>query len=258
MASPDFLKKWFERGISPGQPKNVAVLTERDGQRELAIAALDEVVQDHFVGLEIIKSIGGLEKAAKVMENALPSGKITRSGDFGEILATEYVNQFTDFQVPIKRLRYKDDRSVAMRGDDVLGFLFAKKSTRVLKTESKSRVKLTAKVVEEACDGLCRHKGRPNPSTLSFISRRLREVNQHLLAEAVEQLQETEIPLDSVEHLVFTLSGNDPADILSAHASSAVKAIRRHLAGCRIEDHSALIKQVFEKACQKGRKSGNS
>lgn len=244
----EFFTTWLQPKASSGLPANITVLEECPEHRAAAKKALAKTIQDHFVGIKLIKQIGGLAKAANVIKNALPSGRITRSGDFGEVLATEYVEHCTDFSVPIRRLRYKDDRSVAMRGDDVLGFDFTKNPTCILKTEAKSRVSLTSRVIEEAADGLQRHKGRPNPSTLSFISRRLREFASHKLAKAIEQLQEGDIPLDSVEHLIFTLSANNPAGLLAAHAYSPIKRIRRHLAGCVIKDHAKFIASVFDGA----------
>lgn len=246
----DFLTTWFQPKASSGLPANITVLEECPEHRASAERALATTIRDHFVGIKIIKEMGGFAKAARVVQNALPTGKITRSGDFGEVLATEYVEQCTSFSVPIRRLRYKDDRSVAMRGDDVLGFDFGTTPIGVLKTEAKSRVNLTSQVVEQAAEGLQRHRGRPNPSTLSFISRRLRESKSYKLAKAIEQLQEGDIALDSVEHLVFTLSANDPTALLAAHADSPNKKIRRHLAGCVVKDHAKLIASVFESAAK--------
>lgn len=245
-----FLATWLRPKVSSGLPANITVLEECSDHRVAAERALAITLRDHFVGIKIIKSMGGFTKAATVVQNALPKDKIIRSGDFGEVLATEYVEQCTSFTVPIRRLRYKDDRTVAMRGDDVLGFNFSTTPTGVLKTESKSRISLTSKVVEQAVDGLQRHGGRPNPSTLSFVSRRLRECGSHKLAKAIEYLQEHEIPLDSVEHLIFTLSANDPTDLLAGHAGSPIKKIRRHLAGCIIKDHAKFIASVFERAAR--------
>ena len=88
----------------------------------------------------MIEKIGGYKKAAHVVKNRLPTGKAIRSGDLGEILATEYVDQETNSRVPIKRLRYKDDQQMAMRGDDVIAVRPGpKRMTQVLKVEAKSR-----------------------------------------------------------------------------------------------------------------------
>lgn len=253
----EFLTKWLEESPDDSLPDNVTVLRERSGQRSLAQAALREAVRDHLVGLDIIQSMGGFARAANVVRNALPTTKIMRSGDLGEIIATEYVDQCTQFVVPVRRLRYKDDRSVAMRGDDVLAFDINAAPTRILKTEAKSRVKLSAEVIEDAGESLRRHRGRPNPCTLSFISRRLRECRKHKLAAIVEQLQEADIRQDRVEHLIFTFSGNNPANLLARYTQSPFRRIRRQLIGCVVRDHGKFVAAVFEAAARAEPSHGN-
>jgi hypothetical protein len=251
-----FLKTWLKKDRNESAPANVVVLRERTNSRVLVLSALKKALFDHFVGLEIIQSIGGFAKAANVIQNALPTDKKTRSGDCGEILATEYAEQYLGYTIPVRKLRYKDDREMAMRGDDVLGFLFTKKPVGILKTEAKSRINLSKGVVQEADAGLKRHNGRPNPSTLSFISRRLRENGKHDLAGLIEQLQKVDIPLKTVAHLIFTLSGNDPDDYLKSGAKSCHQDIDRLLAGCVIPDHAEFIASLFDAAAKAKAKGG--
>jgi len=242
----DFISKWLEDTTPSGAPKNVRIFTERDKTRSVVEKSIRTAILENLVGAKLISSMGGFKKASKVILNALPSTKIGRSGDLGEILATEFVDQETDYAVPVRRLRYKDDRQMAMRGDDVLGFNFGPVPVKILKAESKSRKRLTSAVLKSACDGVCRHRGRPNPSTLSFLSRRLRETGQHDVAAQIEHLQDIDIRASSLEHLLFTLSGNDPANILAKRADSPIKGIKRLLAGFHIPDHQHFVKSIFE------------
>ena len=78
------------------------------------------------------------------------------SGDLGEIYATEWIDVYSGYRAPIKRLRWKDHRNMAMRGDDVIAIQQDVQTQRLrfLKTEAKSRASLTAKVLAEA-------RGRP-------------------------------------------------------------------------------------------------
>jgi hypothetical protein len=64
----------------------------------------------------------GKAAAAQKLRLKFPQTVKTRSGDLGEILATEYIEKHTQFSVPIKKLRWHDHREMAMRGDDVIGF----------------------------------------------------------------------------------------------------------------------------------------
>ena len=63
--------------------------------------------------------------------------------------------------LPIKRLRWKDHRNMAMRGDDVIAILQDAQTQRLhfLKTEAKSRAALTAQVLTEARAGLDKDGG---------------------------------------------------------------------------------------------------
>jgi len=99
----------------------ISILKEQDGGRDVIHDRLVDVIADHLIGLEVIKDMGGFQEAVNVLKSRLPASKTARSGDFGEILATEYIDARMEYEVPIKRLRHKDDRNNAMRGDDVIG-----------------------------------------------------------------------------------------------------------------------------------------
>lgn len=104
----------------------------------------------------------GKTAAAKLIEDKLPKTKQIRSGDLGEIYATEWIDAYGGgFRAPIKRLRWRDHRDMAMRGDDVIGMKLDDRTQRLLflKTEAKSRGKLTAKVLAEARVGLDKDSG---------------------------------------------------------------------------------------------------
>jgi len=227
--------------------EELLVLRERPGKRSAVELAIGEMVKDHLAGLDVVSRIGGYEKALAYIRNKLPLAKRIRSGDFGEILASEYIDQCTEYSVPIKRLRWKDDRNTAMRGNDVIAIQKRLKRWCLLKAESKSRAALSESVVAEAVDGLDKHVGRPNPSSLAFISSRLRELNRDGEATVFEDLQSRPPKADEVEHLVFTVSGNDPADHLKKHRGRKGKKIRRHLVGCVIADHQIFINTLFDR-----------
>lgn len=225
--------------------RELVVLTEKRDIEKAVESAVHQAAMDHLVGIEILERIGGYREAAAFIRNKVPTDRRVASGDLGEILASEYIDQCTDFKVPIKRLRWKDDRNTTMRGNDVLGICHSAKSCRLLKGESKSRAKLHAAVVAEAVLGLQKHSGRPNPSSLAFISARLRDSGDDEGADVFERIQSGKLKPDEVEHLVFTFSGNDPTEHLKMHVADK-KARKRHLVGCRVEKHQEFIRRTFE------------
>jgi hypothetical protein len=243
-----FIDDWLDCQKPNETCPNLIVLSERANTRALVIPAVCAAVKDHLIGLAVIEKIGGYRKAASVIQNRLPTRKAIRSGDLGEILATEYVEQKTDYRVPIRRLRYKDDRQMAMRGDDVIAVRVGKsKGTQVLKVEAKSRASLTTSTIKEASEALVKNSARPNPSTLAFISVRLRELDRHSEAMIIERLQQHDVRDADIEHLIFTFSGNNPANLLVPHAKTPHRpVIARHLVGVVINDHQNFIKLIFE------------
>jgi hypothetical protein len=66
----------------------------------------------------------GKTAAAALIQGKLPTTKQIRFGDLGEIYATEWIDAHSgSYRAPIKRLRWKDHRNMAMRGDDVIAML---------------------------------------------------------------------------------------------------------------------------------------
>ena len=63
----------------------------------------------------------GYEVAGEILSAAMPQTAKGRSGDLGEILASELVEEEIGLRIPVRRLRYKDGRNMAMRGDDFIG-----------------------------------------------------------------------------------------------------------------------------------------
>jgi hypothetical protein len=188
----------------------------------------------------------GFPAAAKTLAERLPHNTRIRSGDLAEVIATEFVQECTEFVVPLKRLRHKDDREMPMRGDDIIGLHASGGEPAVLKAEVKSRATLTTTVVGEACDALDARRGRPKPETLAFLSTQLRYVNRDAEAERIEDLQTKKLGAKDIAHLVFTMSGNNPANSLEAHAMTRRLINDRRLVGLRVMDHPAFIRSVFD------------
>jgi hypothetical protein len=218
-----------------------------DGQNAIAAA-----IPTHYASEErIASSLERLGKpaAADFIRQKLPTSKSIRSGDLGEILATEYIIEQTAFSVPVKRLRWKDHRNMAMRGDDIIGIQRNAGTGRLrfLKAESKSRVTLAAGVLDSARQGLDKDGGLPSPHALSFISDRLFEAGQNVLVDAIdaEQLQHGIQP-GAVTHLIFTFSGNDPAPLLQTSLAAYAGGISQSGVGVQVETHVDFVNAVYD------------
>ena len=250
--------KWFTSTSHRGG--RVSVLREIEGGRESIHDDLVSIVADHLVDLSVIEQLGGFEECHDFIVNRMPTTKRARSGDLGEILATEYIESETDYTVPVRRLRYKDDRNNAMRGDDVIGVAKNGDKTRVLKTEAKSRVTLSDSVLQEARAGLKKNKGRPNPGTLAFIQYILAKEDRMDEVALFKQLQDSNTLSDNdVEHLLFTLTGNDPTSyVIKSQNARKIMGINLRVAGLMVDGHVKFVEQTFNDCLTLGTADGDT
>jgi hypothetical protein len=225
----------------------VTLYKERAGGRAIGLAALKKLLAEHFVGEEVIVRAGGYAKSAAIIANSLPSSKRTRSGDLCELLATEHIRSETAFRIPINKLRWKSDRQMPMHGNDVIGVNAMASPVRVIKGECKSRASFGNAVVKEAADGLDKHEGRPNPSTLAFIAKRLYEDDRDGEADVFRDLLcAAAIAPKNITHMIFAMTGNDPSKHLADAPKPKQPGITRTGVGIHIGDHGEFVHAVFE------------
>lgn len=219
-----------------------------------AIQELGGVIPSYYAAPNRIADLllkHGRVGAAKYIKEKLPSSKAIKSGDLGEILGIAYLSEFTNFKHSVKRLRWKDHRNMAMRGEDVLGFGIEPKTGKLIlvKGEAKSRVKLAASVVVTARKALCSNKGYPSAHAMSFLADRFFEHGDTQMADLLDNAQlKKRVPLSRVTHLLFTFSGNDPTGILHTNLSNYPDNIRQMYVGLQVVKHQEFIKSVIEAA----------
>jgi len=229
------------------------VMTGQAASLPTGIQATAATVPGHYASEEqVARALARLGKpaAAALIQGKLPTTKGIRSGDLGEIYATEWIDSHSGYRAPIKCLRWKDHRNMAMRGDDVIGILQDAQTQRLhfLKTEAKSRATLTAQVLIEARTGLDKDGGLPSAHALSFISARILELDNLPLADAIDDaLLKHGIPVQNVRHLLFTFSGNPPDALLTASLQAYPGPVNQWGIGLHVEGHAAFIGAVYDR-----------
>lgn len=218
-----------------------------------AIEQLTAVVPSHFASqYENILVRLGKPKAAAYLTEKLPTFKNIKSGDLGEIIATEYINNHTDFETPIKRLRWKDHRNQSMRGDDAIAVFFPENNGAdivFLKLEAKSAQAMSQGTVNRAREALDGYEGRPSPHSLTFVADRLYEMNEAEKADQIIIFQtKVDIKDDQVEHMLFTYSANNPKAYLEVDQSSCASNFYQNTVGVHTKSHSSIIETVFNLA----------
>lgn len=245
---------WCEFTESKDKRKRLWTLAEKDGGRDEIEEELVHTVRSHYDRLERIAedvSRLGYAGAAKILGAVLPQGAKARSGDLGEILATELVEEKTGFSVPIRRLRYKDGREMALRGDDFIGVAYdGDERLWLLKGESKSRKKLGKTTVTEARAALNRNHGRCTPDSLLFVANRLLESDNEDDQELGRAIRD-EVGLEAlrpnrIDHMFFTLSGNGVPEALIADLAAASANRNHYVVNLHVEDHGEFIGAIYE------------
>lgn len=229
----------------------LAVFEEDQDVRETRFDEILAAMRGHYVDAKTtadrLAELGAPNTAALLREK-LPVTIRARSGEMGEILATEVAEQRMGWRVPIRRLRWKDGREMALRGDDLTAIKVSNEEiVSILKGESKSRSGSIATALGEASKALERDDGHPTSLSVLFVAERMRESGEADLALKLEKAVLNSFSGLPIEHLLFVLTGTNPGNSLTSHlAGIRGRGVRRHIIGVRIEDHAEFIKQVFE------------
>lgn len=247
-----FFDDWCETTESKSGKHHIRLLSEKKAGRLSALKTLKEIIPNHYFNPELVEARLqrlGWEKSARAIRKAYPKTKRARSGDLGEILATEYVDRKMIFRVPIYRLRWKDGRELALRGDDIIAVRIDEKNTiHFLKGEAKSRKAMSKVVIEEALDALANNYGRPSPHSLNFVVAQLFDLKDPLWEKLDEYVTSSEIPVKRVTHFLFTLSGNDPETMLTKVLGTRTLDLTCAFVSVIVDDHATLVASVFEDA----------
>lgn len=232
----------------------LTILNAQASQLTTGVALVSKAVPEHYAAPDrvahVLRTLGK-DKAAAFIESQLPTTKAVRSGDLGEILGVTYLAEFTQFKLAVRRLRWKDHRNMAMRGEDVLSFLIDPKTNKllILKGEAKSRLTLNYTTVTAARSALSTNYGRPSAHAMAFLATRYFEQGNKQMTDILDRAQLVDqVSTSQMTHMMFVLSGNDPAPILRADLNSYKGKIGQISVGIRIKSHQEFIKSVFEQA----------
>ena len=239
--------------------KTLFTLTEQDGGRDAVSERLIDRIRCHYDDLQnIADDIErlGFPGAARIFQQRLPTRAGARSGELGEILAVEFVEFQTSFRIPVRRMRYKDQRELALRGDDFLGIYTDDENQLLyLKGEAKSGQGIYNAVVTEARDRLKQDEGRPTPISILFVTDRLLEGDEDdkdIGRRIRDAFAHNTIAARTITHGLFTLSGNWPQATLEADLDAADGGHHHISANLRIVDHQDFIEAMYEQAGEFG------
>ena len=251
--------EWCDCDHQEDGRKHLRRLTERDDGRAAIADRLPDLVRSHYDDMariaDDIRELG-YPGAAAILAERMPRSSRARSGELGEILATELVEEQLGFSVPIRRLRYKDGREMALRGDDFIGVrVDGTGDLHFLKGEAKSRANLAGATISEARAALSRDNGRPTATSLLFIADRLMENEGEgaILGRSIRnEVANRAVPPTRIDHALFTLSGNAAPQALRDDLQAASPERTHNVVHLRIPDHQDFIRHTYEGALALG------
>ncbi|MBN9245230.1 MAG: DUF1837 domain-containing protein [Mesorhizobium sp.] len=251
--------EWCDCDHQEDGRKHLRRLTERDDGRAAIADRLPDLVRSHYDDMariaDDIRELG-YPGAAAILAERMPRSSRARSGELGEILATELVEEQLGFSVPIRRLRYKDGREMALRGDDFIGVrVDGTGDLHFLKGEAKSRANLAGATISEARAALSRDNGRPTATSLLFIADRLMENEGEgaILGRSIRnEVANRAVPPTRIDHALFTLSGNAAPQALRDDLQAASPERTHNVVHLRIPDHQDFIRLTYEGALALG------
>ena len=249
-----FLSDWAQEEILTVGQNSLRLLSVNDSDVYTASQNLAQVLPEHYVNShQLAQAFGMLGKpgVANWLKELFPSDRKMQSGDCGEILATEYIRERTNYIVPINRLRWKDSRQTSMRGDDVIGIREAFDNTGLhfLKTESKSRATLRSSTLKDVRERLDSNDGLPSAHGVLYVAARLLEEDEDDLSYAIIKAQlSSNVSPDCVQHLAFVFTGNSPASFLQRFLKEYDGNFSQIAVGLQISTHPDFVQQVFDLA----------
>lgn len=245
--------KWCKAVTTPVGDCELKVLTAEAVNIDFAVKVIAQAIPNQYTSedrlADIMKKLGKA-KTAEFIETSLPSSKSVRSGDLGEVLGVMYLAEFTEFKLHVKRLRWKDHKNMAMRGEDILAFAVnGEGKLLVLKGEAKSRKSLSGITVTNARASLAANIGRPSPHAMAFMATRYFEMGDKAMTDLLDRAQlDEQLPQGQVTHMIFILSGNDPTKQLEKDLSAYNGAIKQIAVGVVVATHQDFIQSVFDEA----------
>ena len=247
-------EKWCDFAHHSIGKHTLRIMTGRDADRSVGVVKSATVVSTHYVSEENVTQVLerlGKPGVANLIREKLPTTKEVRSGDIGEIYATEWIDALSGcYCVAIKRHRWKDHNNMAMKGEDAIGLFLDPKTQHLhfLKTEAKSVKNLSARTLKNARNSLDKNDGLPTPHTLAFISSRLRDLGKLTLANLIDDVAlKYGIPLPNVQHLLFVFSGSDPEALMTTSLKEYSGPVQQVGVGLHVKRHSDFIAAVFDR-----------
>jgi len=230
-------------------------LVETNEVREYILDPLTVVIFVHHNDPEEFKQnlqYLGYPEASRELDRR-PRDENIRKGNFGEVLASEYLKQKEGYLIPVYRLRYSQHSDVSPPGDDVLAFkLDQKKGSKkeICIAEVKVRNRFRANAVKEAYEKIDKsYSGlRPRPKSLLFVISILRKEKKDDIADELLNLLNRTGDESFIErHIIFLITGNKPRNPFDVIESIEKPVPNLTVMNLTLNELTEFVNTVFER-----------
>ena len=215
------------------------------GRVEAFQQRLVAVVRDHIIDPDLLAELGD-EAGAEALRSRIPAESNVRTGDLGEILATEYVKVALGATV-VQRLREKSNVNMPMHGIDCVGVRLVDGRPQFFKGEAKMRAYLRKDTLNDARATVEADDGRIPPEELVLLADRHRRAGNGELVRAVAAELVT-VGTGPVRHVVFVGFDRSVDGCVNLFLADLNTRHRTHVATIRIEEFQAFIDAVYAMA----------
>lgn len=253
MRDDNFIEEWLERGTPwPTYTRFHHVpLSERTDEREHVFEPFARTIFVHHNDPDEYKDIVaelGYEQAAQEFDKR-PHDDKTRKCNFGEILASEYLRQVEDYDLPVYRLRWNTNPDTSMRGEDVLAFKLGNPDgtgREICVTEAKVLSRYDKRAVKAAHKQL-RSGHRPRPNSIPFVYSVLRLKGQREKAAAILAFQNRLAPHPPVRrNFLMLVTGNRPRNPFQVIEVEPEMVDNLTATNLSLTDLTNLVNELFE------------
>ncbi|MBB6054912.1 Hachiman antiphage defense system protein HamA [Tolumonas osonensis] len=190
-----FFFDWFECEDTPTTAnKKHRKLTNKGINRSTLVDHLSQWIIKHHANenrmarIERKKLILDKHGFAEYMEGRVPfpiKSATTQKGNLGEIILAEYLTETSGLEILVYKLRYNPNVEQSMKGDDLLLFEKQNIQNKIILGEAKFREIKSKKALDDIVESLSKEK---LPISLTFISDRLEEMGDDVLANEIDNL----------------------------------------------------------------------
>lgn len=189
---------WLEEGPheTVEQPETLVLSEIRAPDGDL-YAYLSERLIEHRTALRVARDMSVLLGWDAVRARLTPALVQVRHGDFGEMLASEILEEFAGLTVPIRKVRYQIHANQTLVGADVVALqLDGESVTCVHFAEAKFRTSGDTSAADAAHDQLATWHRDEFGQILIFVGSRLEEIDPGLYSSFFDYLSDASARAD--------------------------------------------------------------